>query len=261
MSRWQSAAVAELVGIVPAAGRGTRAGLESSSIPKAMLAVNGKPLLQRNLELLRDAVGIREVLVVTGHRGEVIQEFFGSGRDMGLRIDYIPNANLEKGLAHSIALAGRRVATRKANAMVVLGDECYLGCDHRQFRTFDLDGAIACFGLLHTSVRDRIRSNYSVELSESRIRRIVEKPEILPNDFLGTGSCLVTRELFARLNLRLAQAPTTDWMSFIDDLIQEGEVVRAVDLGGAYVNVNRPDDLSRAEDLARRTEDPLAVSF
>ena len=44
----------DLVGVILAAGRGVRAYPSTKHMPKALLEVGGKPLIQRNIEILRD---------------------------------------------------------------------------------------------------------------------------------------------------------------------------------------------------------------
>jgi len=56
-------------------------------IPKPMVQVAGCPYLQHQLHLLRDQ-DIRDVLLLTGHLGEQIEDYFGDGGRMGLRLTY-----------------------------------------------------------------------------------------------------------------------------------------------------------------------------
>jgi NDP-sugar pyrophosphorylase family protein len=61
--------------VILAAGRGTRMQGLTESVPKPMLPVNGKPILEHLLERLR-AAGFREALIVTGYRAEAVEEHF-----------------------------------------------------------------------------------------------------------------------------------------------------------------------------------------
>jgi dTDP-glucose pyrophosphorylase len=73
--------------VLLAAGRGTRMRELTEALPKPMLQVRGKPVLQHIIEGLRDA-GLREFLIVVGWRAEVVREFFGNGSQFGVRIQY-----------------------------------------------------------------------------------------------------------------------------------------------------------------------------
>jgi len=247
--------MSELVGVIPAAGMGTRAYPYTEGFPKVMLEVGGKPILQRNLELLRDQVGVEQVYVIVGYRGEVIRETFGDGTSLGLRIIYLQNEDLELGLAHSIRLGGREVASSERPCVVLLGDSCHVGSDHAQLRDLDLGGAIAACGILKTDIPALIAENYSVELDGSTIVRIVEKPTVLPNSWLGTGTYYLAPQLFPYLERAFEEAASSiDFMTFLDEQIRAGRRVRAVDLGGDYANVNDGDELSRANLLVRNRD-------
>jgi NDP-sugar pyrophosphorylase family protein len=64
--------------VLLAAGRGTRMRELTSDIPKPMLVVRGRPILQHIIDGMRDA-GVREVLIVVGWRADVVRDFFGDG--------------------------------------------------------------------------------------------------------------------------------------------------------------------------------------
>ena len=74
--------------VIMAGGKGTRlAALTKDEIPKPMVEVAGKPLLLWQVERLKDH-GITDILMVIGHLGEKIQEYFGDGERFGVRIRY-----------------------------------------------------------------------------------------------------------------------------------------------------------------------------
>src|SRR5437867_13046117 len=91
----RAAAMPELIGVIPAAGRGVRAYPYTDTIPKCMLEVDGVPLVRRNVELLRDQLGIDDIRIVFGHRGEVIRDYLGDGAGLGVRLRYLPNPRLD----------------------------------------------------------------------------------------------------------------------------------------------------------------------
>ena len=73
--------------VLLAAGRGTRMRELTAELPKPMLRVRGKPVLQHIVEGLREA-GLTDFLIVVGWRAEVVKEFFGDGSKLGVRIGY-----------------------------------------------------------------------------------------------------------------------------------------------------------------------------
>ena len=83
--------------MILAAGLGSRLQPLTKTVPKPMLLVCGKPLLQWHLERLVRA-GVREVVVNTSWLGEQIQDYFGTGVDFGITITWSSEAEpLETG--------------------------------------------------------------------------------------------------------------------------------------------------------------------
>src|SRR5580765_1876276 len=73
--------------VILAAGRGTRMRELTAELPKPMIEVRGKPVLQHIIEGLRDA-GIRDCLIVVGYRAAAVQDFFGDGSRYNVAIQY-----------------------------------------------------------------------------------------------------------------------------------------------------------------------------
>src|SRR2546428_6027985 len=73
--------------VVLAAGRGTRMRELTAEVPKPMIEVRGKPVLQHIIEGLRDA-GIREFLIIVGYHADAVQNFFGDGSRYNVEIQY-----------------------------------------------------------------------------------------------------------------------------------------------------------------------------
>ncbi|MCX8043029.1 MAG: HAD-IIIA family hydrolase [Desulfobacterota bacterium] len=71
--------------IIIAGGRGTRLGSLGATIPKALLPIGGIPLLEHQIVLLK-RYGIHSVMVLTGHRGEQVEQFCGDGSRWGVSI-------------------------------------------------------------------------------------------------------------------------------------------------------------------------------
>src|SRR6266567_5450014 len=73
--------------VILAAGKGTRMRELTDELPKPMLRVQGKPIVEHILDGLV-AAGIREIFVVTGFRAEAIEGYFENGRKWGVQIAY-----------------------------------------------------------------------------------------------------------------------------------------------------------------------------
>lgn len=73
--------------IVPAGGRGTRLGRETSFLPKPMIRVGGRPFFEHVLDQL-SAQGFSDVLLLTGYRSDVLERHFGDGTRWRIRLRY-----------------------------------------------------------------------------------------------------------------------------------------------------------------------------
>ena len=74
--------------VIMAGGKGTRlAALTKDEIPKPMVPVAGKPLLLWQVERLKEK-GITDIIMVIGHLGDKIKEYFGDGEKFGVAIRY-----------------------------------------------------------------------------------------------------------------------------------------------------------------------------
>jgi D,D-heptose 1,7-bisphosphate phosphatase len=73
--------------VVTAGGKGSRIRSVANEIPKAMIPVNGKPVLEHQIELAR-RYGYTDFLLLVGHLGSKIKEYFGDGSHWDVTIDY-----------------------------------------------------------------------------------------------------------------------------------------------------------------------------
>ncbi len=74
--------------VIMAGGKGTRIKSVNSDVPKPMIPIAGKPILEYTVEML-SRQGYTEIIMVVGHLGQIIQDYFGDGSDRGVRISYI----------------------------------------------------------------------------------------------------------------------------------------------------------------------------
>jgi dTDP-glucose pyrophosphorylase len=248
--------MAELIGLIPAAGKGTRAYPYTRDIPKGMLKVSGTPLLEQTVVLLRDQMGVRRIFIVVNELGPVIGQYFGNGERWGVRIEYLQNEAVHLGLVYSVSLAGKHI---REPFILMLSDEYYQDTNHARLGTENLDGALGICGLFRKQDQDSIRRNYTVHLDKGRITRLIEKPQEMESDLLGTGTMLLSPRVFDFLESALARkdAPP-DFIGVLDRAAQEGQVFRPFFLEGRYVNINYVDSLNWANFLNKNKRLPEA---
>ena len=243
--------MSELVGLIPAAGKGVRAYPYTAAIPKSMLEIDGVPVLQRNVELMRDQLGIDEITIVVGHHGDVIRRHFGDGARFGVRITYVANPRIDLELPYSVYLGGREI-TRPC--CMILADECYVGSNHGELLArWDPDALVTC-GLIVSEYAKQIRKNFVVSVRDGCIVDLIEKPTQVSGRLMGTGTYLLRPEVFRLLAAAYGGAPESgprDWTTWLASLARSGVRVVPAELTGKYVNVNSRDDLNYANYLVR----------
>jgi NDP-sugar pyrophosphorylase family protein len=241
----------ELIGLLPAAGRGVRAYPYTRKVPKSMLEVDGVPLLRRNVELMRDQLGIRDVRIVVGHHGDVIRDAFGDGSVLGVQITYVVNSRVDLELPYSVYLAGREI---DRPCCMILADECYVDTNHADMLAAMDRSALVTLGLISSEYKKHIRKNYVVEIRDGRVHDLVEKPTTVSSRLMGTGTYLLRPEVFRRLDAAYAEGlekGPEDWTGWLASLARSGEKLLPFQLRGSYVNVNSRDDLNYANYLVR----------
>ncbi len=240
-----------LTALLPAAGRGMRAAPHSATVPKAMLEVDGVPNLQRNIELLRDQLGIADLCIVVGHHGDVVTRAFGDGRRLGVAIRYVENRRLDLELPYSIYLGGRDI---DRPCVLLLADECYIGSNHAELLTLADPEVLLVCGVIAAESAKEMRKNYAVVLRDGRVIDLVEKPPRPSGHLMGTGTYLLQPAVFRRLEAAFAGDPSRgprDWTGWLGELARGGVPMAPFALRGRYVNINSRDDLNTANYLVR----------
>src|SRR5262245_13814824 len=104
-------------GAILAAGRGSRMGLLGEDIPKALLPIGNRHLIEYQIEQMRD-LGIGEIAILIGHRGYQITKVLGDGERLGVRLRYVEQTKTA-GIAYAL---GRLEPILDRPFMLMLGD-------------------------------------------------------------------------------------------------------------------------------------------
>ncbi len=244
--------MSSLIGIIPAAGSGIRARPYTYELHKGMFLIDGKPNIERHIELMRDEMKIEEIVIVLGYMGDTIREYFGDGSDRNVRIQYVENQHLDKGWAWSVLLAKPYMAGR--NGCVMLADEFYLDSNLGEFAELDLDKFSVACPMKPVDDEALIKKNFSVERDGARVIRLVENPVAMPNDLLGMASFMIRDDVMVELEAAFDSGRTNlDFVTFVDDLIRSGHQVGAFDMVGEYINLNDVASMELAQDKAIRS--------
>jgi histidinol-phosphate phosphatase family protein len=100
-----------------AGGRGTRTEALFPGLPKPMIPVCGKPVLERQIEALTEQ-GMRDITLLVGHGAEAIRKHFGDGEAFGAAISYIVEES-------PLGTGGALSLLPKEDTLVLFGDLCF----------------------------------------------------------------------------------------------------------------------------------------
>jgi dTDP-glucose pyrophosphorylase len=247
-------------GVLLAAGRGIRAYPSTRHIPKALLDIAGKTLIERNLEILIDQLNVDDVIIVVGHYGEQIRQYIGPVYH-GAEISYVTQSE-QKGIGD--ALLAIEPVVRSSHFFVMLADEFYIDANHRDFialleKNPTIDAAIM---LRHEDRPNIISNNYGARVSQDRILSLTEKPRFPDNELMGLGSYLLTKKVFdyIRNTKPSALRNEVEITDVLSNMAQQ-EDVRFLMYSGQYLNVNTAEDRNQANYMIRdRSFDDCRIS-
>ena len=172
-------------------GKGTRLRPITYEIPKPMVPIHGRPLLEYTIEFLRDA-GVREIILAIGYLGHKIKEYFGDGAKFGVRIQYIEE---KEPLGTSGPVRAAKNLLDNSNFIVINGDNLFtLDLNDMIISHFN-NGCIATIAL--TTVDDPTKFGVA-KLKGNRILEFIEKPKIedAPSKLINAGVYLFSPKVF-----------------------------------------------------------------
>ncbi len=231
-----------LLGVILAAGKGTRMAPFSERYPKPVLPILGKPLVAHQVECLRD-LGVQRVLVVIGHLGYEVVRALGDGTDLGVAIEYVDQGST-LGIAHALGKLEERI---DRPFMLFLGDIFFL--HDGLVRMPALLGKNDVRGVL--AVKEEpdpaaIRRNVVVmEDERGFVTRVIEKPRHPRTRLKGCGLYLFDPVFFdaVRRTPRTALRDEYEITDAIQIFIDDGNRVAAARVIRDDLNLSYPRDL------------------
>lgn len=224
--------------LVLSGGAGTRLRPFSHSMPKQLIPVANKPVLEHVLENIRD-LGITDVGVVVGDWGPEISEVIGDGARIGVRITYIRQES-PLGLAHCVAIAHPFLGDD--DFVLYLGDNMLpagITDIAERFTRTRPDAHI----VVH-KVADP-RSFGVVELdADGHVIRLVEKPARPRSDLALIGVYFFTAAIHTAVDAIEASARgELEITDAIQWLVTHGHEVRAAEHTGYWKDTGRAEDV------------------
>jgi len=243
--------------VILAAGKGTRMKELTNEVPKPMLKVQGKPILEHIIQGIAGA-GIREIFIVTGFRAEVVEGYFGDGSKWNARIAY-GRQTVQDGTGKAPELAKEFIGS--SDFLLTYGDilvkpETYQQMIQR-FQAGRFAGVITV-----TPGEDVTKGGLNFFDENFCLKRLVEKPPaeqleqlrregwLKPNEpvWYNAGIYIFTPSIF-EFTARLQKSPRGEYelTDAISAVITAGHKLAGLKIQGRWVDVRDPQTLAKLE--------------
>ncbi len=206
----------------------------TDDVPKPMLAVQGKPILQRIIEGLAQN-GVERFAIVVGYRQEVITSHFGDGSSLGLSVSYVEQVK-QDGTGKVVELG--RDFTGDAPFVLSYGDILVPPASYEPLVRLDGDDA-----RITVKVNEDVAKGGAVFLENGYVSDLIEKPEPgQPTSPYYNAGIYTFTPLVYDYTAKLELSPRGEYelTDAIRDMARDGKKLRAVELSGDWADVRDP---------------------
>lgn len=219
--------------VVMAGGKGMRLRPLTEQVPKPMLRVAGRPILER-IVLHLMSFGIRRIFLATNYLAPVIEEHFGDGSSFGCRIDYL-REDMPLGTGGALSL----LPERSEHPIVVMNGDLVTNVDIGSMLAFhESGGQVATM-----AVRRYVHAVPfgCVTVDGDQVISQIEKPQL--EQLVNAGIYVLDPSLVAQV----PHGSEFPLPSLIDGALHRKEAVRVFVVEDDWIDVGRREHLERAE--------------
>lgn len=218
--------------VIMAGGRGERLLPQTKYIPKPMIPINGRPMIE-HIILRARSQGFFKFILILHHLAEVVKDYFGDGSKLGVSITYLTEEN-------PLGTAGGLAAEMLDSPNPILVTNCDV-LSHVNYRSI-IDFHVEMNSLATMAVRQHeIRNPFGVvEIRNSHILSIEEKP--IYQSYINAGIYVFSSNAFKFIKIN-EYLNMTDLFKRLSD---HGQKICAYPLHEMWLDVGSPDDLNSA---------------
>ena len=230
--------------VILAAGEGVRLQPVTSTRPKHLIKVGGKPILEHCLNALQ-ASGISEMLIVVHYMGDMIRQYFGDGQKLGVRIEYVEQKSAV-GTGDAVGVVEPHVS---GDFILVYGD--LLFTEKAVKSVLELHQKEKPTATMAVVPVDKPENYGIVELEkDTYIKRIVEKPnrQEAPTNLANAGIYVLPTEIFHKIE-QISASSRGEWeiTDAISLMLKDETNFRVAKLSREdWLDIGRPWDLLEA---------------
>ena len=235
-------------GLIPAAGQGTRLEPITLAIPKELLMVGDKAIIEYVIDAMKMA-GITEITIVVGWRKHAILDYLGSGERLGVKLTYVVQDKRD-GLGKAVFSGEHTIG--KEPFLVVLGDDFFYPKTFlKNILAFHSEkNAEATIGV--AEVENPTRHGMIRPGENNRIIDIIEKPSVdnAPSNLGCIGIYIFNSDIFDAIKkTKPGYNNEIQLTDAIKILIEEKKEVIYKEIEGKHIDVGTLEDLGRANDF------------
>jgi dTDP-glucose pyrophosphorylase len=235
-----------LKGLIPAAGNGSRMGPFTRAIPKELLPVGDKAVMEHNVIMMVDS-GITDIVIVVSPCKHGLSDYFGSGKRFGANFTYVVQDETD-GLAGAV-LAGEHAIGGSA-FVVALGDTFFTDRNALVSLMKRYSDTVSVVAVSVAEVDDVSRYGIIEPLS-GVVLDVIEKPHVhdAPSTLGMTGLYVFRNDIFDAI--RMTERGYNNEYQLTDTikiLIDDGHRVVYNVINGEHIDVGTPEDLMRANE-------------
>ena len=226
--------------VVMAGGEGTRLRPMTASMPKPLLPVVNRPIMEHVLRLLKRH-GLTDTVVTVQFLASLVRNYFGDGEELGMKLTY---ANEEKPLGTAGSVKNAEDALKDDSFLVISGD-ALTDFDLTELMEFHrAKGAMVTVCL--TRVPNPLEFGITILDEEGRVERFLEKPTWgqVFSDTVNTGIYVMEPEVFDYV----AADTSVDWSGDVfPQLLKEGKPIYGFVAEGYWEDVGTHESYVKAQ--------------
>lgn len=226
--------------MIMAGGRGKRLSPLTDKVPKPMLPLGSKPIIEHNIDRLI-SFGIKKIYISVKYLGKQIQDYFGDGTHKGITIEYIWE-NEPLGTAGALAL----VEKFKTDNILLMNSDLFTDVD---FEDLYLDLINCNADMAVASTEYKVDVPYAVfETSKDKVVNFKEKPSYVYHS--NAGIYILKRELIEKI----PKNQFYDITDLMENLVKEGGTLIHNPIVGYWIDIGKPVDYKQAQDFVKHIE-------
>jgi UDP-N-acetylglucosamine diphosphorylase/glucosamine-1-phosphate N-acetyltransferase len=213
----------------------------TSTRPKVMLPIGGKPLLEHLVARAKEA-GVEKFVIVVGHQKEQVMDHFGDGSDLEVSIEYVVQEE-RLGTGHALEMAESLAEDR----FLVMNGDVLCDADSLKRVIENDDPAVAAVRVQDPDPE----TDWILEVAEGYLKSVADKGKPLLSKLICAGICLLDKRIFEALRMVPASEgegkEEKDLMTGLKSLLADGLQIGVVELE-SWIEIKLPWDILKANE-------------